>query len=141
MDKKTAFNLIKVFLQTKEFPTENLEEENNYFQAMIDSAIVSFNYRKEEEVLVCSSLIYQFSNAPQAKVLEVIEEEAKLETRGAIKFQPENKTLYVSKTYEQAIDEITFISEIDSLIETSLEWSSEVLDRVASKAFHPEELE
>ena len=138
MKKEEAINLIKAFFTSKEFPLNSFNSENNYFQAMVDDSIVAFNFR--DEMLICSSLIYEFQRPPKTKVLEEIEAEADLEKRGKVKFEEENRTLYISKEFAEVIEEEDFINKMNLLIDASKNWSNEVLDRVASKAFHPEEI-
>lgn len=138
MQKEEAINLIKAFFTSKDFPLNGFNSENNYFQAMIDEEIVAFNFR--DEILTCSALIYEFQRPPKTKVLAEIETEADLEKRGKIKYEEENRTLYISKEFAKVIEEEDFINKMNLLIDASKNWSNEVLDRVASKAFHPEEL-
>lgn len=139
MKKEEAINLIKAFFTSRDFPLNSFNSENNHFQTMFDESIVAFNFR--DDVLICSSLIYEFQRIPKAKVLAEIEAEANLEKRGTVKFEEENRTLYISKEFAEVIEEEDFINKINLLIDASKNWSNEVLDRVASKAFHPEELE
>ncbi|MCU0240337.1 MAG: hypothetical protein MUC29_12930 [Pyrinomonadaceae bacterium] len=139
MKKEEAINLIKAFFSNKEFSADDINEQNNFFQIMVDEQIIAFNFR--EDKLICSSLIYQFQREPKPKILVEIEAEAKIESRAKVKYEAENKTLYVSKEFAEVIDETEFIAELDNLMEISKNWSNEVLDRVASKAFHPKELE
>jgi hypothetical protein len=106
---------------------------------MFDEEIVAFNFR--DEILTCSALIYEFQRPPKAKVLAEIEAEARLEKRGKIKYEEENRTLYITTQFAETIEEEDFINKVNLLIDASKNWSNEVLDRVASKAFHPEELE
>ncbi len=140
MKKQEAINLLKAFFNAKEIPIDELNEDNNYFQIQLETEIVAFNYRLNEDAFTVSSLIYQFHDQPKPQVLNAIELEAEKEMYYQIQYEPENKTLYVTKTYTTNVSEELFIKEVDEIISTSKKWSSETLDHIASKVFHPEEI-
>ena len=60
---------------------------------------------------------------------------------GTVDYEPENRSLFLSRTYTQVPDERAFGKDLKKLMKASLVWGREVLDRVASRVFHPEELE
>ncbi len=131
MQKNEAINLIKTFLTANEFPLDDLNAENNYFQTMVDEEIIAFNFR--DEVLTCSALIYQFQKQPKQNISTAIDEEAKAETRGEIKYEADNKTLYILQKFTENIEESEFIESINTLAKAGKNWRIEVLDRVAAK--------
>ncbi len=132
MQKHEAINLIKTFLTANEFPLDDFNSDNNYFQTMVDEEIIAFNFC--DEILTCSALIYQFHKDPKPQILTAIDEEAKAETRGEIKYEADNKTLYILQKFTESIDEAEFIESINTLAEAGKDWRIEVLDRVANKA-------
>jgi hypothetical protein len=132
MQKYEAINLIKAFLSANEFPLDDFNEDNNYFQSMVDEEIIAFNFR--DEVLTCSALIYQFHKDPKPNISATIDEEANAETRGEIKYEVDNKTLYILQHFTESIEEQEFIESINTLAEAGKDWRIEVLDRVAAKA-------
>jgi hypothetical protein len=132
MQKNEAINLIKTFLTANEFPLDDFNEDNNYFQTMVDEEIIAFNFR--DEVLTCSALIYQFQKPPKPNISTAIDEEAQSETRGEIKYEADNKTLYILQHFMESIDEQEFIESINTLAKAGRNWRIEVLDRVAAKA-------
>jgi hypothetical protein len=132
MQKHEAINLIKAFLAANEFPLDDFNEDNNYFQTMIDEEIIAFNFR--DEVLTCSALIYQFHKEPKPNISAAIDEEAQAETRGEIKYEADNKTLYILQHFTESIDEQEFIESINTLAKAGKNWRIEILDRVAAKA-------
>jgi hypothetical protein len=132
MQKQDALFLIKSFFSANEITPENFDENNNYFQAMIDEEILSFNFRNE--VLTCSSLIYQFHKSPKPEISAAIFAEAQNESRGEVKYESGNKTLYILQTFTENIEEAEFIESINTLAEAGRNWRIEVLDRVAAKA-------
>jgi hypothetical protein len=131
MQKNEAINLIKTFLTANEFPLDDFNEDNNYFQTMVDEEIIAFNFR--DEVLTCSALIYQFQKTPKPNISTAIDEEAKAETRGEIKYEADNKTLFILLKFSESIDEQEFIESINTLAKAGKNWRIEILDRVAAK--------
>jgi hypothetical protein len=132
MQKHEAINLIKAFLSANEFPLDDFNEDNNYFQSMVDEEIIAFNFR--DEVLTCSALIYQFHKDPKPNISATIDEEANAETRGEIKYEVDNKTLYILQHFTESIEEQEFIESINTLAKAGKNWRIEILDRVAAKA-------
>ncbi len=132
MQKHEAINLIKTFLTANEFPLDDFNKDNNYFQTMVDEEIIAFNFR--DEVLTCSALIYQFQKPPKPNISTAIDEEAQAETRGEIKYEADNKTLFILLKFSENIEEAEFIESINTLAEAGKNWRIEVLDRVAAKA-------
>jgi hypothetical protein len=132
MHKHEAINLIKVFLEANEFPLDDFNDDNNYFQTMVDEEIIAFNFR--DEILTCSTLIYQFHKEPKPRISTAIDEEAQSETRGEIKYEADNKTLYILQKFTESIEEAEFIESINTLAEAGKNWRIDVLDRVATKA-------
>ena len=55
---------------------------------------------------------------------------------GTVDYEPENKSLFLSRTYTQAPPQTAFIEDMKRLMKASLVWGDEVLDRVASGVFH-----
>ena len=131
MQKQEALILIKAFLSANEFSLDNFDENNNYFQTMVDEEILAFKFH--DEILTCSSLIYQFHKLPKPEIMSAIETEAKAETRGEIKYEADNKTLFMTCEFAESIDEVEFIESINTLAEASRNWRIEILDRVATK--------
>jgi hypothetical protein len=132
MQKHEAINLIKTFLTANEFPLNDFNEDNNYFQSMVDEEIIAFNFR--DEILTCSSLIYQFHKEPKPNISAAIDEEAQFEIRGEIKYEADNKTLYLLQKFTESIEEAEFIESINTLAKAGKNWRIEVLDRVSAKA-------
>jgi hypothetical protein len=132
MQKEEAINLIKAFLAANEFPLDDFNEDNNYFQTMVDEEVMAFNFR--DEILTCSALIYQFNKEPKPQISAAIDEEAQAETRGKIKYEADKKMLYILQSFTESIEEQEFIESINTLAEAGKNWRIEVLDRVAAKA-------
>jgi hypothetical protein len=105
---------------------------------------VYFEWHEDTQTLECSALVYRFHDPPKPGVLEAFQAEEKEGTDtggGTVDYEPENRGLFLSRMYTQVPDERTFAKDMKRLVKASLKWGEEVLDRVASRVFHPEELE
>lgn len=89
--------------------------------------------------LKVSALIYRFKEPPKPGVIEGFqaEEEAGTPTGGGtVEFEPENKGLYLARTYTQTADGERFQQDVRALIAASKVWGSDVLERVTQRVFH-----
>jgi len=105
---------------------------------------VYFEYHEARGALECSALVYKFSEPPRPGVLEGFQAEAREGTDtggGEVDYERENRGLYLSRTYTVVPEGKAFGRDMKRLGEASVVWGREVLDRVASRVFHPEELE
>jgi hypothetical protein len=103
-----------------------------------------FEWHEDAQALECSALVYRFHEPPKPGVIEGFQAEEKEGTDtggGTVDYEPENRGLYLSRTYTHVPDERVFAKDMKRLMKASLKWGDEVLDRVASRVFHPEELE
>lgn len=105
---------------------------------------VYFEYHEDSKALEVSALVYRFHEPPKPGVLAGFEAEAREGTDtggGTVDYERENRGLFLSRTYAQVPDGHAFAKDVQRLAKASLVWGDEVLDRVASRVFHPEELE
>jgi len=103
-----------------------------------------FEWHEDTQALECSALVYKFHEPPKPGVIAGFQAEEKEGTDtggGTVDYETENRGLYLSRTYTQVPDERAFAKDMKKLMRASLKWGHEVLDRVASRVFHPEELE
>jgi len=104
----------------------------------IEGAQLYFEWRDKEQALECSALIHKFRDAPKPGILEGFQAEEKAGTDtggGTVDYEPENKSLFLSRTYTQAPPQSAFVEDMKRLMKASIVWSDEVVDRVASKVF------
>jgi hypothetical protein len=109
----------------------------------VGSAQLYFEYHEDTKALECSALVYRFKEPPKPGVVEGFEAEAREGTDtggGTVDYERENRGLFLSRTYTQVPDGNDFARDMKRLTKASLVWGDEVLDRVASRVFHPEEL-
>ncbi|WNG42587.1 hypothetical protein F0U60_51695 [Archangium minus] len=110
----------------------------------VGGAQLYFEYHEDTKSLECSALVYRFREPPKPGVLEGFEAEAREGTDtggGTVDYERENRGLFLSRVYTQMPDGKAFAQDMKRLGKASVVWGDEVLDRVASRVFHPEELQ
>lgn len=109
----------------------------------VDGAQMFFEYHPARRVLECSALVYRFNDPPRPGVVAGFEAEAAEGTDtggGTVDYERENRGLFLSREYIVMPWGLCFARDMRRLAAASLVWRDEVLDRVASRVFHPEEL-
>ncbi len=104
----------------------------------VDNAQLYFEWHEDKQELECSALVYKFRDNPKPGVIEGFEAEQKAGTDtggGTVDFEPENKSLFLSRFYTQAPPQPVFVDDMKRLMKASLVWGGEVMDRVASRVF------
>ncbi|WP_164010818.1 hypothetical protein [Pyxidicoccus trucidator] len=107
-------------------------------------ASLYFEWNEEAGALECSALVYRFREVPKPGVIDGFraEEREGVDTGGgSVDYEPENRGLFLSRLYTRMPTERAFAKDMRRLMKASIKWGDEVLDRVASRVFHPEELE
>jgi hypothetical protein len=137
MTREEAQRLIQVFMQSVGQPSEGLNPQG-FGGAVLGDAQLYFEYHSDKQVLETSALIYKFRDAPKPGVIEGFRGEEKAGTNtggGAVDYEPENKSLFLSRTYSTLPADATFREDMQRLTQASLVWADEVMDRVASRVF------
>ena len=110
----------------------------------LGGAQLYFEYHEDSRSLECSALVYSFHEPPKPGVLEGFQAEEREGTDtggGSVDYERENRGLFLSRVYTQVPEGKDFTRDMKRLTQASLVWGREVLNRVASRVFHPEELE
>ena len=137
MTREEAQRLLQVFMQSIGQPSEGLNPQG-FGGAAIGDAQLYFEYHSDKQQLETSALIYKFRDAPKPGVLEGFRAEEKAGTDtggGAVDYEPENKSLFLSRTYANAPAEPAFAEDMKRLMQASTVWGDTVMDRVASRVF------
>lgn len=137
MTREEAQRLVQVFMQSIGQPSEGLNPQG-FGGAVIGEAQLYFEYHSGKQELEASALIYKFRDAPKPGVLEGFRAEEKSGTDtggGAVDYEPENKSLFLSRTYARPPADAAFREDMQRLTQASLVWADEVMDRVASRVF------
>jgi hypothetical protein len=144
MTREAAQRLVQTFVRPEgPLQSQGLNQEG-FGGIVLGGAQLYFEWHEDTKALECSALVYKFHEPPKPGVIETFQAEEKEGTDtggGTVAYEPENRGLYLSRTYMQVPDERAFAKDMKKLMKASLTWSREVLDRVASRVFHPEELE
>ena len=105
---------------------------------------IAFRYVSEKGVLKCYVLIYQFAEDPKPGVLEACRSEASNPSTemggGQLEYDETDKGLYLIRSYQDPVSVEQLSTDLFRLQEASVSWGEDVLGRVASQVFHPDEL-
>ncbi|ATB34935.1 hypothetical protein CYFUS_000347 [Cystobacter fuscus] len=144
LTRETAGELVRWFMRTLgAAPGPGLNPQG-FGGFAVGGAQVYFEYHEDRGALECSALVYRFNEPPRPGVIEGFEAEAREGTDtggGSVDYERENRGLFLSREYSVVPEGAAFARDMKRLAKASLVWGDEVLDRVASRVFHPEELE
>jgi len=138
MIREEAQRLAQAFLAATDNPNSPGLNPQGFGGVAVDGAQLYFEWHDKEQALECSALIYKFRDAPKPGIVEGFQQEQKAGTDtggGTVDYEPENKSLFLSRMYTQAPPQTSFIEDMKRLMKASLVWGDEVLDRVASRVF------
>ncbi|MFP2926340.1 type III secretion system chaperone [Pyxidicoccus sp. 3LG] len=138
MTREEAQRLAQAFLAANGQPNSIGINPQGFGGIVVNDAQLYFEWHDQEQSLECSALIHKFRDAPKPGVLEGFQQEQKSGTDtggGTVDYEPENKSLFLSRTYTQAPQQPIFNDDMKRLMKASLVWSGEVLGRVASRVF------
>ncbi len=102
----------------------------------VGEAQLYFEHVSDTGELKCSGLIYRFRDPPRPGVLDGFRDEQKAGTDtggGAVDFETESKSLFLSRRYASAPPEKVFADDMNRLMAASVAWGGDVFERVASR--------
>lgn len=137
MTRDEAQQLVQEYMKTLGQQSPGLNE-NGYGGVAVGNAQLYFEYDSFVMALETSALIYKFNDEPKPGIIEGFEAEEKAGTDtggGAVDFEPENKSLFLSRQYNTVPSTASFEADMKRLMAASLKWGDEVLNRVASRVF------
>ncbi|ATB34235.1 hypothetical protein [Melittangium boletus] len=137
MTFEEAQRVVQAFMNSFKQPSEGLNAQG-FGGAVIGDGQLYFEYHGKTQRLETSALIHKFRDAPKPGVLEGFQAEEKAGTPtggGAVDYEVENKSLFLSRYYEQVPPQEAFQEDMKKLLAASAVWSDEVLDRVATRVF------
>jgi hypothetical protein len=144
MTREAAQELLKWYVRSQGAVLSPGLNDRGFGGIMSGEAQLYFEYHEDSKALECSALVYRFHGPPKPGVLEGFQAEEKGGTDtggGSVDYEPENRGLFLSRTYAQVPQGEAFAKDMKRLMKASVVWGRDVLDRVASRVFHPEELE
>ena len=134
-----AVRMIQAYFKSQGLDSPGLND-NNLGGAMVGDNQIYFEYRAASRDLKCSALIYKFHDDPKPGVLDGFKEEEQRMTTDAagakLDYQPENKGLYLARTYTEPISDTEFVRDLTTMMKASEVYGEQVLDRVADKVFN-----
>jgi len=141
LNRDEAVRMIQAYFKSHGVDSPGLNE-NNLGGASVGEHQIYFEYLPAKHVLKCSALIYKFHDEPKPGVIEGFKAEEKGKTAdtggGTLEYEPANKGLYLSRSYTESVSDKEFAQDLKRLMEASEVYGDQVLERVASKVFTPD---
>lgn len=143
MTDTEAERQVKDFLARYEMsPDVSALRAGKVFGVMLGSAEVFFIYDAATETLHAHALIFRFpatsptATPPPALLLEIERENlaSSAKNTGKLNYQPENKGLYLSQAFTEAIAPETFYDQMQKLTVASLIWARESFAQLIARA-------
>lgn len=140
MTREDAVKLVQAFFQAHGKTSRGLNDKGLggiLFGMPSGAAQVFFEHDAQRGQLVCRG--HLFTYRPQDPVegeLNAFREEEKAGTPtggGRIEYMQENRGLFLTRTYHEAVAPQSFVAEVDKLAAASLNWRGEVFERVMDK--------
>jgi hypothetical protein len=144
LTREAAQRLVQTFIHSEGSPISPGINAQGFGGLAAGGAQLYFEWHEDTQALECSALVYRFREPPKPGVVAGFEAEAQEGTDaggGTVDYEPENRGLFLSRTYAEVPAERAFAKEMRRLMKASVRWNREVVDRVASRVFHPEELQ
>jgi hypothetical protein len=136
LNRDDAVRMIRGFFKSHGVDSPGLNE-SNLGGASIGEYQVYFEYEPANQTLKCSALVYRFRDEPKPGVIEAFEAEEKSADAGGgfLEYQRVNKGLYLTRSYADVVSDEEFAEDLKRLMNASMIYGDQVLDRVASKVF------
>ena len=133
-----AISMLQAYYKSFGLDSPGLNE-NNLGGATTGEYQIYFEYQPAKHALKCSALVYKFHDEPKPGVLETVKGEEDVKTEetggGTLEYEPENKGLYLSRTYTARVSDEAFAQDLEKLMKASVVYGDQVLERIASKVF------
>jgi hypothetical protein len=136
--REASARLVRWFLQTQGAEDTPGLNAQGFGGAMVGGAQLYFEHHADTQQLECGALIYRFREEPKPGVIEGFRKEAEEGSDtggGVVDYEPESKSLFLTRTYAQLPSGTDFSRDMEALMKASLEWGHDVLDRVATRVF------
>ncbi|MCP3103430.1 hypothetical protein LZ198_31560 [Myxococcus sp. K15C18031901] len=138
MTREAARQLVAWYLQSRGAGLSEGLNAQGLGGAMVGGAQLYFEHHADTQTLECSALVYRFREDPKPGVIEGFRQEAAEGTDaggGAVDFEEENKSLFLSRDYTTMPAGSAFEKDLERLMDASQAWGTTVLDRVATRVF------
>ncbi|MBJ6763944.1 hypothetical protein JGU66_24495 [Myxococcaceae bacterium JPH2] len=138
MTRDEAQRLVQTFLRAQGIHLSPGLSPSGVGGVSVGEAQLYFEHSSQTGGLKCSGLIYRFRESPRPGVLDGFRDEEKSGTDtggGTVDFEPESKSLFLSRTYAAIPADKAFSDDLARLMKASLDWGGDVFERVASRVF------
>jgi len=138
MTRDAARRLVAWYLQTRGAGASEGLNAEGFGGVMLGDAQLYFEHHEATRTLECSALVYRFHEVPKPGVIDGFRQEATEGTDaggGTVDYEPENRSLFLSREYTTMPTGVAFETDMARLMEASQAWGTTVLDRVASRVF------
>ena len=138
LNRDDAVRMIQGFFKSHGLDSPGLNE-SNLGGASVGDDQVYFEYQPAHRILRCSALVYRFRDEPKPGVIEgfkaEVDEKPNSAGGGILEYQPVNKGLYLTRSYNDGIPDEEFADDLKRLMSAARVYGDQVLDRVAAKVF------
>jgi hypothetical protein len=136
MTREEAQRLVQTFMRAQGTPLSPGLNPKGFGGLAKGEAQLYFEFVPTSGELKCSALIYRFRDAPRPGVLDGFRAEQTAGTDtggGTVDFEPESKSLFLSRTYTTPSPDKSFELEMTRLMDASVTWGGPVFERVATR--------
>lgn len=144
LTRESARRLVQGYLGEEGLPPSPGLNVQGFGGITTGGSSLYFEWNEQTGALECSALVYRFREPPKPGVIDGFRAEEREGTDaggGTVDYEPENRGLFLSRTYTRMPTERAFARDLRRLMKASQHWGDAVLERVASRVFHPEELQ
>lgn len=137
MTRDQAILQLQTFFRSQGLESAGLNA-NDVGGMSVGDAQLAFEFVPAKGTLRCAALIYRFRAMPKAAVLDSFRAEEKAGTEaggGVVEYDPIARAVFLSRSYAQPVEDATFRAELERLIDASRVWRTDIVPRVAERAF------
>lgn len=137
MTRDEAVRLVQAVFKSVGQQSPGLNEKG-FGGVMLGVAQVYFEHQAASQKLVCRAHIFTFPKEPEPGKIAGFEQEEQSGTPtggGRFEYMPENKGIFLTRSYDKAADAEVFVREVGELAKASLVWRDEVFARVMERFF------
>ena len=129
MTRAHAVRLVKALFAAHQTESPGLNEKG-FGGIMLTDADIYFEHQVAAGRLTCYGRIYEFLKDAEPRVLDALQTEGLSLPHGfRVEYIPTTRRLFLTRTYDEAVDEKAFVEQMLELARTTAVWSREVLPR------------
>jgi hypothetical protein len=134
MTRDDAIRLVKALFTACETESPGLSEQG-FGGIMLPDADLYFEHQGPEGALICYGRIHEFRKDAEPALFDALQAEGKGLPPGLrVEYVPETRRLFLVRTYDDVVDEQTFVEQMAELAKTTAAWGGDVLSRAFDAA-------